>query len=95
VLGPDRAGEREHEVADQRADQDGGDRLREAEARDEVRTGLQHEQPDAEIRPEHEVVEETEDAKRVRHALDADRGGAEVVPRGGERLRDLTHGRAS
>jgi hypothetical protein len=84
MVAPDDPGEAEQDAPRERSDHDRGHRGPEPETRDEERTGEEHEQPDAEVRPQHEAVEEAEHAVAVGDGLDAELGRRQVVARGSD-----------
>jgi hypothetical protein len=60
-LAADDAGGGEQQVADEGSDDDRGERLAQTEARHQERACDEHQQADAETRPEREVIDEPEE----------------------------------
>ena len=81
---PIRPGRPDHRVPDQAADENRQERVAERQGGDEERADDEHEQRDAEVPPERELVEEAERAEALRDGVDAP-GGRPVVHLGGAR----------
>ena len=81
VVTSDDPGQPEQQDAGERPEHDRRDRAPEPEPGNEQRAGEEDQEADAEVRPEHEVVEEAEHAMELRDRLDPELGRCQVPMR--------------